>query len=260
MTSHLITDSFVSGVAFFPLLVSSLSPLIPFPFRFSKKSGKVVLPSSCGFFLCVFFVAGENSVGSGSPSTQRRRRRRRQRRRRDVGPCGSSSSRAGRFVHDRPGVAADRAEPSTRRDLCWLLWKETRQEESGGGKSQREGRETLTDKRERERDRESARTAWVWRRGSRSAVSRSCHWGQRAGASTTPRQLPCACPYRRAHARGRRSEGEGGEGGGCSRSPALCCIHLLSEMASLVKWMKWVKMIRQDEYFFVCGNNNVALE
>lgn len=153
MTSHLITDSFVSGVAFFPLLVSSLSPLIPFPFRFSKKSGKVVLPSSCGFFLCVFFVAGENSVGSGSPSTQRRRRRRRQRqrRRRDVGPCGSSSSRAGRFVHDRPGVAADRAEPSTRRDLCWLLWKETRQEESGGGKSQREGRETLTDKRERER-------------------------------------------------------------------------------------------------------------
>lgn len=153
MTSHLITDSFVSGVAFFPLLVSSLSPLIPFPFRFSKKSGKVVLPSSCGFFLCVFFVAGENSVGSGSPSTQRRRRRRRQRRRRDVGPCGSSSSRAGRFVHDRPGVAADRAEPSTRRDLCWLLWKETRQEESGGGKSQREGRETLTDKREREIER-----------------------------------------------------------------------------------------------------------
>lgn len=152
MTSHLITDSFVSGVAFFPLLVSSLSPLIPFPFRFSKKSGKVVLPSSCGFFLCVFFVAGENSVGSGSPSTQRRRRRRRQRRRRDVGPCGSSS-RAGRFVHDRPGVAADRAEPSTRRDLCWLLWKETRQEESGGGKSQREGRETLTDKREREIER-----------------------------------------------------------------------------------------------------------
>lgn len=153
MTSHLITDSFVSGVAFSPLLVSSLSPLIPFPFRFSKKSGKVVLPSSCGFFLCVFFVAGENSVGSGSPSTQRRRRRRRQRRRRDVGPCGSSSSRAGRFVHDRPGVAADRAEPSTRRDLCWLLWKETRQEESGGGKSQREGRETLTDKREREIER-----------------------------------------------------------------------------------------------------------
>lgn len=157
MTSHLITDSFVSGVAFFPLLVSSLSPLIPFPFRFSKKSGKVVLPSSCGVFLCVFFVAGENSVGSGSPSTQRRRRRRRQRRRRDVGPCGSSSSRAGRFVRDRPGVAADRAEPSTRRDLCWLLWKETRQEESGGGKSQREGRETLTDKRGREREIERAR-------------------------------------------------------------------------------------------------------
>lgn len=67
MTSHLITDSFVSGVAFFPLLVSSLSPLIPFPFRFSKKSGKVVLPSSCGFF-CACFLWPEKIVsGRGRP-------------------------------------------------------------------------------------------------------------------------------------------------------------------------------------------------
>lgn len=67
MTSHLITDSFVSGVAFSPLLVSSLSPLIPFPFRFSKKSGKVVLPSSCGFF-CACFLWPEKIVsGRGRP-------------------------------------------------------------------------------------------------------------------------------------------------------------------------------------------------
>lgn len=52
---------------FFPLLVSSLSPLISFPFRFSKKSGKVVLPSSCGVF-CACFLWPEKIVsGRGRP-------------------------------------------------------------------------------------------------------------------------------------------------------------------------------------------------
>ncbi|KAK5915763.1 hypothetical protein CesoFtcFv8_001326 [Champsocephalus esox] len=51
-------------------------------------------------------------------------------------------------VSCRPGVAAvwaDRAEPSTRRDLGWLLWKETRQESEG-----ERGGETLTDSGEKE--------------------------------------------------------------------------------------------------------------
>lgn len=257
MTSHLITDSFVSGVAFFPLLVSSLSPLIPFPFRFSKKSGKVVLPSSCGFF-CACFLWPEKIVsGRGRPL-------------RSGGGGGGGSGGGETWVH-AAAAAVERAGSYTTVRGLRQIGQNLRPDGTSAGscgkkpdKKRAEGvKAREKDERHwqtRERERESARTAWVWRRGSRSAVSRSCHWGQRAGASTTPRHLPCACPYRRAHARGRRSGGEGGEGGGCSRSPALCCIHLLSEMACLVKWMKWVKMIRQDEYFFVCGNNNVALE
>lgn len=71
------------------------------------------------------------------------------------------------------------------------------------------------ERRARDTDRQGGeRAASACRRGSRSAVSRSCHWGQRAeraGASTTPRHLPCARPHRRAHARrGARGRRRGG--------------------------------------------------
>lgn len=63
-----------------------------------------------------FLYGRRQRVGSGSPST---RRWRWWQQRRDAGPC-SSNCGAGRFVRGRPGVA-ERAEPSTRRDLGWLL-------------------------------------------------------------------------------------------------------------------------------------------
>lgn len=129
----------------------SISPPLPSLLGSQKQSGKVALPSSCrggqkgrgwGGGRLLIWPEKERQVG-GSPSTRQRR---------DAGPCGGGGGgRAGRLVRGRPGVAAvwaGRAEPSTRRDLGWLLWKETRQE-SGGGDREREGerggREILTD-------------------------------------------------------------------------------------------------------------------
>lgn len=130
MTSHLLTDGFVSRISFF-LPVSPLSP--PSLFGSQSKAEMLLYLRRVGLF--VRFLSGRRkSVGSGSPSTRRWwRQRRRQQQRRDAGPCGSNRG-AGRFVSGRPGVAAVwavRAEPSTRRDLGWLLWKETRQESEG---------------------------------------------------------------------------------------------------------------------------------
>lgn len=143
MTSHLLTDGFVSGISLF-LPVSPLSPP-SLSLQCSKQSGKVALPSSCWFFCAdfFFFKSGRRKrVGSGSPSTRRRRRRRQQQRRqRDAGPCGggssSSSSRGSGQVGTRPAVrglrqsGAGRAAPSTRRDLDWLLWTRNQTRERG---------------------------------------------------------------------------------------------------------------------------------
>lgn len=100
MTSHLLTDGFVSGNYFF--LSSPSFFLLLSPFRFSdrnKAKKKMLLYLGRVGFLWGFFFFKKKSVGSGSPSTRWRRqqqhqRRRQRRRSSDAGPCGSSTSRS----------------------------------------------------------------------------------------------------------------------------------------------------------------------
>lgn len=204
---------------FFPPRLSSFPSL---PLRFSKQSGNVALPSSCGAF-CAFFIWPEKecrvgvalyaavvAAAAAAAAAEGRGSMRQQQgsgqvRERPSGGCGSLGGKGRTFDPAGPRLAP----------------VERNQTRERGGETRRGGRETLTDNGEREGERESGLGVTE---GSRSAVSRSCHWGQRAeraGASTTPRHLACARPHRRAHARSSAGGREGGRGEE-SRS-AECC-------------------------------------
>lgn len=64
MTSHLLTDGFVSRISFF-LPVSPLSP--PSRFGSQSKAEMLLYLRRVGFFLCVFYLAGERVSGRGRP-------------------------------------------------------------------------------------------------------------------------------------------------------------------------------------------------
>lgn len=217
MTSHLLTDGFVSGISFFFLPVSPLCP--PSLFGSQSKAERLLYLRRVGLFCAFFFLSGRRtSVGRGRPL-------------RGGGGGGTrvhaaaARQRTGSYTAVRGLQQSGRVGQNLRpggTSAC-----------SCGKKPDTRARGREPERRARDTDRqEGERAASACRRGSRSAVSRSCHWGQRAaraGASTTPRHLPCARPHRRAHARwGREREKTGG------RSPALprCCIYLLSEMTT----------------------------
>ncbi|KAK5610173.1 hypothetical protein CRENBAI_010246 [Crenichthys baileyi] len=177
-------------------------------------------PSSLGV------ISGRrNSVGSGSPSTRRkekkkRRQKKQQQQQRDSGPCGGDSSATVWGCCGRLGGLGQ--EPSTRRDLAWLLWKEPK---PGGERvvaSRRVGRETVTDNR-REREREQASSL------GESEGEPECSEPELPLGSESRRRSERTNPTVRAYTRAFIGLG-GGEGLAQSRVLPLCCVYLPSKL------------------------------
>lgn len=170
MTSHLLTDGFVSGNYFFyPPRLSFFCSLPSASVTEIKQKKNVALPWSCGVFVrFFFFFKKECRVGvalyavtaaAAAPATateeeEQRRGSMRQQHQQEQEPKARREKVCSSAVVPRVvTVWADRAEPSTRRDLGWLLWiqKADKRARRGQRAKKRAGRETLTDNGVRER-------------------------------------------------------------------------------------------------------------